>query len=321
MEPTSATLTGIAVLIQLAALVAAVGLVRRHPSPSTALTVAGVLLIMTIRRALAFASPFGPRWAEPLSITHEAAGLAGSLLVLAAVAVALSGPHDSTEAPTVEPPVADELLSALEQERELLCYDLHDGVAPLVVGAQMQLETCKAAFRAGGERAEQELRLLDRRLQEAVDEVQRLIADLSLTISEDVPLAAAIRSHLTKLAAVQGWQYELDDALGPRRFDATIETMVYRVVQEALNNAAKHAQTGRVHVSLRLDDGDLVAAVQDWGAGFDPERAEGSPRRLGLRGMCNRARLMGGRCEIQSEPGVGTRVAVYVPRPVTGGVR
>jgi two-component system sensor histidine kinase UhpB len=215
---------------------------------------------------------------------------------------------------------ADDLLATLEQERELLCYDLHDGVAPLVVGAQMQLETCKAAFAAGRGSAQEELQLLGRRLQEAVDEVQRLIADLSLTISEDVPLGAAVRSHLTKLAEVQGWQYELEDGLGQERLDATVETMIYRVVQEALNNVANHARTDRVYVSLRMDDGGLVAAVQDWGVGFDPERAEWSPRRLGLRGMCNRARLIGGRCDIQSDPGVGTRVAVCVPGAVARGV-
>jgi signal transduction histidine kinase len=170
-----------------------------------------------------------------------------------------------------------------------------------------------------GDGSERELSLSRLRLKEASAEVSRIVSWLQLSFSEDLDLSEAVRSYLSELADAEGWQYEFEDRLHPRRASRAVEAMAYRVMQEALNNAAKHAQTRKVKVSLREENGALVATVQDWGRGFDPKEAFQKSRRLGLRGMSTRAHLVGGTCTFDTLPGEGTLVVLRVPGAVSGG--
>jgi signal transduction histidine kinase len=94
-----------------------------------------------------------------------------------------------------------------------------------------------------------------------------------------------------------------------------VETHLYRIAQEALNNAAKHAAAANVSVVLDTRDGGAVLIIEDDGTGFDVERisADGSP--LGLLGMRERAQIVGGRLDVESVPGQGTTIFVHVPPP------
>jgi signal transduction histidine kinase len=101
-----------------------------------------------------------------------------------------------------------------------------------------------------------------------------------------------------------------------RRFDPAVETTVYRVVQEALTNIRKHADASRVGLIVELRDGELRAIVEDDGQGMShtgPITRAAPGRHLGLRGMAERARLAGGRLDLESEPGRGTAVYLSVP--------
>ncbi|MGQ9729701.1 MAG: sensor histidine kinase [Candidatus Zipacnadales bacterium] len=220
-------------------------------------------------------------------------------------------PTESPALPTTSS--VEDVVTACEKERELLSYDLHDGLAQYVLAAQMHLDTFVGLREADPERAEYELAAARQRIRDATTEVYRIIANLSTVASPDVPLGQAVETHLARLSRFQPWYSELDNRLGEQRFEATIESMVFRVVQEALNNAARHSGSDRVEVRLYTENSNLIATVRDWGCGFDPQAVRWDSRRLGLQGMCNRARLLGGSCEIHSRPGQGTQVTIRVP--------
>src|SRR6185369_1397470 len=97
------------------------------------------------------------------------------------------------------------------------------------------------------------------------------------------------------------------------RLPNTIQTTVYRVVQEALNNAKKYSGTDVIRIELKKAAGDLRLEVRDFGCGFDVESAR--KKGFGLLGMTERVRLLGGECEIQSEQDAGTRISVRLPLP------
>lgn len=308
-----------AAVVQVAAIVAAVNIIRYHRFRVAAAVVLGALGLMVVRRLLAAASLTGLADTSMLFLLAEFTGLATSVLVMMA---AFSTSAAAAEAHSEIQERVDAALAAVaagrEEERELLCYDLHDGLSQLVQSARMHLEAFCAARQEDSPTAEQELALLDQRLTEAVEEVSRVVSRLAVGISPEVPLSEAVKHYLSKLAESEGWEVEFDDRLQRRRFAPPIEAMIYRVVQEALNNAAKHAHTRRVRVSLYIEEGDLVSVVQDWGRGFDPDQVQWS-RQLGLKGMCNRARLVRGRCSVQSRPGEGTSVVIRVPGGAPGG--
>jgi two-component system NarL family sensor kinase len=90
-----------------------------------------------------------------------------------------------------------------------------------------------------------------------------------------------------------------------------IETGLYRIAQEALNNIARHAQAGRVNVQIITSAEQAALVIQDDGLGFDPTQVP--PGRFGLVGLSERAKLLGGALELQSEPGQGTRLEVRIP--------
>ncbi len=310
-------LAGSATLVQLVAAVPVLLLLRRRPLPLLSPVVIAAFSLMVFRRALAAAAWPEVRAGTGMAVTHEAAGLGISVALGLAIIVLwrVSSTPAVTECPEA-PSVgtgATQVASAREQERELLCYDLHDGLAQLVMGSRMHLEAFKAARGENTERAERELGLMSHCLEEAVDEVTRIISDLHLTVCPDVSLSEAVQRYLDKLVRTHGWECEFDDRTGQRRFPTAVESMVCRLIQEALNNAAKHARADRVRVSLRVGEGALVAVVEDSGCGFEPEQMEWNTRRIGLRGMCGRARLVGGSCKIESAPGKGTKVTSRVP--------
>jgi signal transduction histidine kinase len=105
--------------------------------------------------------------------------------------------------------------------------------------------------------------------------------------------------------------------LGRARLPAEVETTVYRVVQEALTNAAKHAQATRVGVAVTRSGGFVSVVVEDDGTGFDPDAP--TTGRLGLLGMRERVELVRGEIDVESRPGAGTTVAVQIPIPAGGG--
>ncbi len=218
------------------------------------------------------------------------------------------------------------LMAAQEEERVSLAYDLHDGLTQFVMAAHMHLEAFKAAQESSKqERAARELdRGLDD-LKKAVTESRRLVNGLRLLILDDLGLAGALEQLLTEEKARAGWEEaEFIHNLAERRFDRTLETAIYRVAQEALTNARKHAKAERVRLLL-LEERDeksgetaIRLEIKDSGCGFVPEEKLTAEGRIGLHSMQERAALLGATFDVFSAPGQGTVVRVVLPlRPLS----
>jgi signal transduction histidine kinase len=154
------------------------------------------------------------------------------------------------------------------------------------------------------------LREVRQTAQEALREMRLLIFELRPPVLDQEGLVAALGARLEAVEGRSGLetQYvvEGEDHLPPE-----IEEGLYRIAQEALNNALKHAQAHLITVSLRSEKGKVMLEIRDDGTGFDPAVA-GEGGGLGLPGMEERAARLGGRLTVMSQPGAGTRVRVEV---------
>jgi signal transduction histidine kinase len=197
-------------------------------------------------------------------------------------------------------------LAAVE-ERNRLARDLHDSATQSLYGVTMFAEAAARLLRAGQiEPAADHLHQVQKTAREALQEMRLLIFELRPPILETDGLVAAIQTRLEAVESRSGLQVEFL-AGNIDHLPDDIEECVYRVAQEALNNALKHAQAGRVTVNLHRFDGRVLLEVSDDGRGFDPEPAAESGG-LGLIGMAERAALLKGHFSVDSRPGAGTTV-------------
>ena len=201
-----------------------------------------------------------------------------------------------------------------EEERRLVGLDLHDGLAQMLLSANMHLNAFTTKFREG--RAEPDEYSLERgrtRLQEAINEVRWVVSELRPTDLEDYGLVDGIRHYVQKVGEVRQWQVEFEADLVQHQLTPAAETAIFRIVQEALSNARKFAETKRIRVSLSTDLDDIHLQVNDWGKGFQVNAINGETNHLGLIGMAERAKLIGGQFNLESEPGIGTCISVQIP--------
>jgi two-component system NarL family sensor kinase len=209
------------------------------------------------------------------------------------------------------------LINAQEEERKLVAYDLHDGLIQQLVGARMYFSMLQESLCADDnvtDRFEHGCEALT----EAVVEGRRIIQGLHPTILDDLGLVDAVAELAQQMAARRTWELSLDIETLPHEPDKSVSVTVFRIVQEALNNAGKHAEANRVCVSLRHDDGSLHISVTDDGTGFDMQAvSERQPSHgengFGISTMRERASLINGHCEIHSVPGEGTTVYITLP--------
>lgn len=208
------------------------------------------------------------------------------------------------------------MIAAQEAERARVARDLHDQIGQsltsVLLGQRLVIDSLSDdnPNLAGARSYAEEVRAL---VTDALGEVRRLAFDLRPTVLDDLGLVAALRRLAADLAERRSLHVEV--ALGglrdDSRFAPELETVVYRVVQEALTNVARHAHASHVTVALTVEGTRLRAEVTDDGVGFDPPT--GRPTSLGLAGMTERASLVGGELEIVSVPKVGTTVRLEVP--------
>ena len=141
--------------------------------------------------------------------------------------------------------------------------------------------------------------------------------DLRAAPLQERTLPAALQDLVATCAREQGLRADFGARNVGGRLPAALEAGLYRIAQEALNNVAKHAAATSARVTLEREDDLLVLAIEDDGIGFDPNAPPPDRRKggFGLIGMQERARLLGGRLEVNSSPGDGTRIVVEVPAP------
>jgi two-component system NarL family sensor kinase len=202
---------------------------------------------------------------------------------------------------------------ARDEERRRVGYDLHDGIAPLIVSAQQHLDTCQDAWTDAPPGARHELGRAAAAVRAAITETRRVMMALRPAALESTGLADAVRTATEAMGRATGWEVSFDETVGPTRLPPAVEVAAFRIFQEAVENARRHARCDRLSIALRRLPDAIELVVADDGVGFVVP-TEGAPTRgLGLSSMRERARLLGGRCQVTSHPGRGTRVEVSLP--------
>jgi len=201
-------------------------------------------------------------------------------------------------------------LSILE-ERNRLALELHDAVSQKLFSLVLTAESAETLLERDGEAARAQVERLKALSREALDELRSLIMELRPPDLDRDGLCGALRKHVEVVRELHGVEIELnvDDAVsaGDGR-----DQEVFRIAQEALQNALRHAHAQHVRLRLGRADGQLTLEVRDDGVGFRPDDPELRSRRLGLTSMEERAGRIGGRLEIHSAPGQGTDIKLEV---------
>lgn len=210
------------------------------------------------------------------------------------------------------------IVTTQEDERRRIARDMHDSLGQQLTALRLKLASVKTElFRDGriGEGLER-LQEMGRRIDA---EVSFLVWELRPTVLDDLGLAAALENYVREWAR----HYEISaefhaGRMAEARLDPNVETNLYRIAQEALNNTYKHARARNANVVLEARKKEVVLIIEDDGVGFESERIRHSSksksdRGLGLIGMNERAAIIGGRIEIEAAPGKGTTIFVRVP--------
>jgi len=204
------------------------------------------------------------------------------------------------------------LLSAEDQERRRIARELHDETG-------QSLTTLLVGLRAIGDiTGLAEVRSMAQRLREVaahtVDDVGRLARGLHPAVLDDKGLVAAARRHVSDFAKSFGVAVNLRvRGSVPRRLSPLVQSTMYRILQEALTNVARHAQARAVAVVLKHENTELELVIQDDGVGFDPATVLNEALGLGLHGMQERVALLGGSVQIESRRGHGTLIRARIP--------
>jgi len=201
------------------------------------------------------------------------------------------------------------VIEAQEVERRRLARELHDETGQALTSILLGLKSIRASRTPeDAERAEAELREL---IVQALQDVRRLAVELRPTALDDFGLVPALERLASTFAERSGIETSVEANLGEGRLPEEVETVLYRLAQEALTNVVKHAAATTVSIVLTRRDHGVSALVEDDGRGFAP--AEVGDDSLGLVGMRERLGLLGGTLAVESTPGGGTALAAYVP--------
>ena len=198
-------------------------------------------------------------------------------------------------------------LSILE-ERNRLALELHDAVSQKLFSLVLTAESAETLLERDRAAARAQLERLKTLSREALDELRSLILELRPPDLDRDGLCGALRKHVEVLRQLHGVEIELkiDDTVSAGGDGRDQE--VFRIAQEALQNALRHARAKHVQIRLARANGHLALEVRDDGVGFQPDDPELRSRRLGLTSMEERADRLGGRLEIHSSPGQGTDI-------------
>lgn len=208
-----------------------------------------------------------------------------------------------------------ELLKAQEQERKRIARELHDGIGQRLSAIKFLLEGCFEEP-LSGDGGSGRLHRAVRMTQEAMEEVRRIAMDLRPAILDDLGIVMTIDWFCREFAATYPHMtLRKEIRIEERDVEAGLKTGIFRIVQEAMNNTAKHAGARTLRVELKRVQGAIRLRIGDDGRGFDCGQAAGACG-LGLKGMRERAELAGGVLNVRSAPGMGTIIeAVWKTRP------
>jgi len=206
------------------------------------------------------------------------------------------------------------IVEAQESERSRLAQEVHDGPAQVLANAIFQVEYIERVIDTDLRTAKTELRFLRDLLRRELGSVRTFISQLRPPVLDELGLDGAITDAIGRVTALTGLAISADLAAPTDRLSAAQQTVVLRVLQEALQNVRKHGAASAVTVASAIDGDEWVLTVRDDGRGFDVAAVAARGRRnFGLQFMRERAELIGARFEVHSRPDGGTLVRLAIP--------
>lgn len=203
------------------------------------------------------------------------------------------------------------LLAANDDERRLIAYEIHNGLAQFLAAANMNFEAYEQQKQRRSGSAAETYAIGRRMLQEALQESRRLVGDLRPLLVDERGIVPAIEEYLKGRRLQSDMEFEFRHELTSPQLPAAVEKGLVRILQEGVNNAQRHSRSPKVRIELTQQGAWLRLLIQDWGVGFRPESVP--PDRFGVEGIRARARVLGGIASIDSAPGQGTRLTVELP--------
>lgn len=211
--------------------------------------------------------------------------------------------------------LSSQLLCSQEEERKRIAVELHDSVGQSLSAIKLSVEQAlDDVERASSDRQKDKLAVVVRRIRDTIEEVRRISMDLRPAVLDDFGATAALEWLCRELQSVfPTVRINLEVDVDEARIDDTLKVAIFRIVQEALHNAFKHAASDRVRIRLGSRARLISLSIHDNGRGFDLEKAASRRKGLGLGSMKERAKLSGGTLEVTSSPGRGTVIEASWP--------
>jgi two-component system sensor histidine kinase DegS len=222
--------------------------------------------------------------------------------------------HDLMEA------FAGQVVSGQEEERRHIAQELHDGPLQALIHLCRQIDSVEAGPGGGGVDGSS-LASMRTTVEDTVAELRSIARGLRPSVLDDLGLVASINQLLTEAAGREGFDSRFEVRGAERRLPPAVELALFRIAQEAITNAVRHARADQVAVTVEFAVDGIGLRVEDDGVGFDRSRhqREDDGQSLGLPGMSERARLIGGRLRLNSQVGDGTVVEAWVPEEALDG--
>ncbi|MBN1890198.1 MAG: hypothetical protein JW850_19535 [Thermoflexales bacterium] len=226
------------------------------------------------------------------------------------------GPAQTAAGGVPDQPLVVRIVEAQEGERQRLVRQLHDGPAQSLTNLILQAEICERLFDSDADRARAELGGLKTAVVTTFQKVRDFMADLRPMMLDDLGLIPTLKRYVDTFKEKSTIATTLTITGAERRLAPYKEVTVFRVIQELLNNARQHSNATRIQVNLDMGETLVKASVEDNGSGFDPQEAMAvtSPHKtIGLVTQRERVEMLGGRLQIDSSPGQGTRINLELP--------
>ncbi len=203
------------------------------------------------------------------------------------------------------------MLQASDHERQLIAYEIHDGLAQLLTGAMMQYQAFEHLRANQPDKAGMAFAMGYEMLQMAHAEARRLISGVRPPVLDEAGVETAIAHLVHDRRLTKGPEIEYQSNVEFTRLPRILENALYRIAQESLTNACRHSQSAKIRVHLHQACQKVLLEVRDWGVGFDLNAIP--PGHFGLEGIRERVRLLGGQLKIDTAPGCGTLLRVELP--------
>ena len=223
--------------------------------------------------------------------------------------------RESEQRETLKSELYKRIVAAQESERQRIARELHDETGQALTAIGMGLRGLEGGLQTSGRGStKQNLRQLESLTANSLDELQRLIADLRPSHLDDLGLSSALRWYAGNVQERTKLDVQVEAQGNEPTVPSPVKTALFRIIQESLTNVIKHAHANKVRIFLTYSPQEIHARVVDDGLGFIMDTVESTGRiSWGLKGMEERASLLGGKLKVYSKPGEGTTVEVSVP--------